>query len=149
MSERDLLLMTLDQAFDKPSWHGPNLLAAVRGVNANQAFYRPADERHNIWELVTHLAYWKHIVRRRLTGVRGRVVFARPGRNWFPTPPPTTAEWRAELALLKREHAALRATVAALPAAQLRSRARMILGVASHDLYHAGQIVLLKRLQNI
>jgi hypothetical protein len=149
MSERDLLLMTLDQAFDKRAWHGPNVRAALRGVNANQAFYRPADSRHNIWELVTLLAYWKHIVRRRLTGVRGRVEFARPGRNWFPTPAPTTAEWRAELALLGREHAALREAVAALPLSQLRARSRMIVGAAAHDLYHAGQISLLKRLQDI
>ncbi len=63
----NVLLDLLDEAFDKKSWHGPNLRGSIRGVTAQQAAWRPGPDRHNIWELTLHAAYWKYVVRRRLT----------------------------------------------------------------------------------
>jgi len=62
------ILALIDEAFDKTSWHGPNLRGSIRGVDAGLAAWRPAPGRHNIWELTLHAAYWKYAVRRRLTG---------------------------------------------------------------------------------
>ena len=63
-----VVLNLLDEAFDKKSWHGPNLRGSIRGVTAAQAAWRIAPDRHNIWELTLHAAYWKYVVRRRLSG---------------------------------------------------------------------------------
>jgi hypothetical protein len=151
----ELLLAGIDQAYDAPSWHGPNLRAALRRVTVEAASWRPAPGRHNIWEIAVHAAYWKYAVWRRLTGAK-RGSFALKGSNWFPRPvAATAAAWRADLRLLEAQHRLLRDAVAALPAAQLERRtpgskftnAAMIAGIAAHDLYHAGQIQLLKRLQ--
>jgi hypothetical protein len=117
----------------------------LRGVTVEQALWRPAPGRHNIWELTVHCAYWKYAVRRRLAGDR-RGSFARPGSNWFPLPPPTRQNWRADLQLLADEHRALRHAVEALPPRLDRRAVRLIRGVAYHDVYHAGQIQLLKKL---
>jgi len=89
-----LLLDLLDEAFDKKSWHGPNLRSSIRGVTATQAAWRPQPGAHNIWELTLHAAYWKYVVRRRITGEkRGSFVLA--GSNFFPRPLATTeAAWR-------------------------------------------------------
>ena len=77
-----MLLDFLDEAFDKKSWHGPNLRGSIRGVTAKQAAWRPGDDRHNIWELTLHAAYWKYVVRRRLSNEK-RGSFALPGSNFF------------------------------------------------------------------
>src|SRR5262249_49715801 len=95
--EIPLLLDLYDEAFDKESWHGPNLRGAIRGVTAQQAAWRPAPGRHNIWEFTVHAAYWKYVVRRRLTGEK-RGSFALKGSNFFERPIECTeAAWKQDL----------------------------------------------------
>lgn len=152
-SQIELLLQIFDEGFDKRAWHGPNLRGAIRGVDARRAAWRPAPGRHSIWDLVVHAAYWKYAVRRRLTGEK-RGSFALEGSNWFTRPDRSEASWRRDIALLVAEHRRLRAVVTGLRDADLprrakgspRTRATLIYGVAAHDVYHAGQIQLLKRL---
>lgn len=149
-----VFLDVLDEAYEKKAWHGPNLRGSLRGVSAREAAWRPAPGRHNIWEIAIHAAYWKYAVRRRLVaGKRGS--FARKGSNWFVCPKPLSKKaWREGLAVLARVHAGLREAVAALSPAALHKRssgsksspALLVRGVAMHDVYHAGQIQLLKRL---
>jgi hypothetical protein len=145
-----MLLDSLDEAFDKKSWHGPNLRGAIRGVTAGQAAWRPAGDRHNIWELMLHAAYWKYVVRRKiLREKRGSFVLA--GSNFFERPEsgsaPTEAEWKRDIAILEAEHRKLRDAVANLPArAFTPAMCHLIRGAAAHDLYHAGQIRLLRRM---
>jgi len=150
------LLALMDEAFDRKAWHGTTLRGSLRGVTAVQAARRPGPGRHNIWEVAVHAAYWKYAVRRRLTGEkRGR--FPLEGSNWFVRPAPGGADeaaWRRDMALLGDEHARLREVVAALDPARLHRNTRgsahrvdfTLRGIAAHDLYHAGQIQLLKRL---
>jgi hypothetical protein len=64
-SRIQLLLQMVDQAFHQHSWHGTTLRGSLRGLSIEQALWRPGSERHNIWELILHTAYWKYIVRRR------------------------------------------------------------------------------------
>jgi hypothetical protein len=78
-------LTLLDEAYEKRSWHGPNLKQAIRGVSAKQAAWRPASGRHNIWEETLHAAYWKYAVRRRIEGGK-RGSFALKGSNFFVRP---------------------------------------------------------------
>lgn len=148
------LLEQIDEAFERQSWHGPNLKGSLRGLDVDQAVWRPAPDRHNAWEIAIHAAYWKYVARRRLTGEK-RGSFPKKGSNWFPSPtPPTDADWRQDRRLLGDCHQRLRESVALLSDADLRRRApggketvgELVRGVAAHDLYHAGQIQLLKRL---
>jgi hypothetical protein len=150
------LIALLDSAYHRPSWHGPNLRGSIRGLSLDAISWRPAPGAHNIWELVVHAAYWKYVVRRRLLGQK-RGSFPLEGSNFFARPGPggsTMRDWKADVALLDRMHDDLRVSVAALTPAQLRRRLAsgrpaswMVAGAAAHDLYHAGQIQLLKRLQ--
>jgi hypothetical protein len=152
-----LLLQVLDEAFIAKGWQGATLSGAVRGLTAKQALWRPGGRRsrHNIWELVLHTAYWKHVVRERVEG-GARTPFPRAPRNFPSLPPhPNAAAWRADVALLKREHEHLKRTVSRLGPAGLDAPvkrspwvvAEQIFGIAAHDLYHTGQIQLLKALQ--
>jgi hypothetical protein len=146
------LLALVDEAYDRKSWHGVNLRGALRRVDPAQAAWRPGPGRHNVWELVAHAAYWKYVVRRRILG-GARGAFPLAGSNFFARPDRFDADaWAADLALLADEHRQLRATIAGLGDADLartsggRPLAWSIRGVAAHDLYHAGQIQLLKTL---
>jgi hypothetical protein len=150
----DLLLALIDQAYDHKAWHGPNLRGSIRGLDAAVAGWRPAQGRRCIWEIVVHAAYWKYAVRRRLLGEK-RGSFPRRGSNWFAAPEPLSeADWREAVGLLEQTHRTMRAAVAGLRPADLHARAAgskrgnfyLVSGVAAHDLYHAGQIQLLKRL---
>ena len=157
MTEKDLLITQLEQAFDKRSWHGPNLLGSIRGLTEEQAQWRPGKGRHNIWEVVVHAAYWKYIVLRRLTH-EPPGSFALKGSNWFarPTVDEGNTKLKDDVALVKDYHARLLAAVRAFPASDLDQTIAgkkdtyrdIVIGVAAHDLYHAGQIQLLKRLQS-
>ncbi|HTE06957.1 MAG TPA: DinB family protein [Planctomycetota bacterium] len=148
----------LDTAYDHTSWHGVNLRGALRRVPLNMAVWRPRPGAHNVWELMVHAAYWKYAAWRRLSGA-ARGSFPLAGSNWFARPTVRTARaWAGDLRLLDDMHRQLRdavrhavstATSGRLDRPLPRGRTTplaLITGVAAHDLYHAGQIQLLKKL---
>ena len=152
--EIPLLLRMVDEGYEKKAWHGPNLRGSIRGLSIQEAAWRPTAGRHNIWEIVVHAAYWKYIVLRRLRGGR-KGTFPLHGSNWFVRP--VTArlpDWRADVALLEAMHRTMRAAIAQLTSIELQkipsgskvSTVALVSGIAAHDVYHAGQIQLLKRL---
>jgi DinB superfamily len=151
-----LLQQMIDEAFDRRSWHGPNLRGSIRGLSAAEAAWRPHPKRHCIAEHVAHAAYWKYVVRRRLRGDK-RGSFSLTGSNWFTLTDPWTEDvWREYLRLLDSEHRAMRTAIGELtprqilraPAGSKVSNRQLICGIAYHDVYHAGQIQLLKRMLN-
>ena len=155
-SDISILLTFIDQAFDHKSWHGTNLRGSIRRLSAVDAAWRPARGRHNIWEIVVHTAYWKYVVRRRLLN-EPRGSFPLKGSNWIERPAGNEDEtaWKADVELLTETHKSLREAIAQLHSRDLKykpadskvSNQELITGIASHDLYHAGQIQLLKRLE--
>lgn len=146
--------LLLDEAFSKAAWHGPNLLGALRGISIPGLLYRPRRDGHNAWELAVHCAYWKYAVRNRLVAGR-RNTFPLEGSNFFRRDKGLTLDdWKKDLNLLKAQHKALKATIRGLPPRTYGNRVgngkhtvrRIVLGIAAHDIYHAGQISLLKRM---
>jgi uncharacterized damage-inducible protein DinB len=151
MDTRSAILNLFEEAFEKKAWHGPNLWQSLKGVTAEQAAWRPASGRHNIWEVTLHAAYWKYVVRRKLeSGKRGGFVLA--GSNFFSRPEGgkvSEAAWKADKEILRSEHAALRKAMSdVLRKGMAPKLARTLWGVAFHDIYHAGQIRLLRRLMD-
>ncbi len=151
----DILIELLDQAFEKAAWHGPNLRGSVRGLKLDELLWKPAPKRHCVWDIILHTAYWKYIVYRKLTGAE-RGSFPRKPSNWPSLPDrPDKKSWDDDLSLLRAQHALLRNAVSDFPQSKLNQSApkskyryvQFIYGAASHDLYHAGQIQLLKRLR--
>ncbi len=156
MSAQSILLMRLlEEGFQKKAWHGPNLRGSIKGLNAADAVWRPARGRHNIQEIVVHAAYWKYAVRRRLLGEK-RGSFPLKGSNWFARNGRDGEKlWKDDIRLLMHEHAALMEAVQSLgdrelarvPRGSRVDGAGLIYGIAAHDIYHAGQIQLIKRLR--
>ncbi len=111
-------------------------------------------ERRSIAEIAVHCAYWKYAAWRRLRGEK-RGSFPLKGSNWFAIKDPLDEKtWKEYLKLLESCHRRLRETVAELTPMQLNiipltgrtTNLSLIEGIAAHDIYHAGQIQLLKRL---
>lgn len=151
MDTREQLLVNLRRAYDGRSWHGPNLLGSIRGLTPEEAFFRPGRGRHTVYDLVLHAAYWKYVARRRLTGEK-RGSFPVKGSNFFPEPKVKAAPAvQGARALLEEAHRALVAAVEAMPDEAFSERrgewtaGEIVAGVAAHDLYHAGQIQLVKK----
>lgn len=150
------LLGVIDRGYSGRAWHGPNLRGALRGLSAEQARWRPAQGRRSIAELVLHVAYWKYTVRRRLRGgPRGK--FPTAGSNWFAVPDNLSADgWRQILTILSEEHRSLRDAIEDYPPSRLHqavgdsgfTAAELIHEISAHDVYHAGQIQLIKRLHS-
>lgn len=148
------LRSTVEQAFRAKAWHGSTLRGALRRVGPEEAAWRPAPERHSIWEITVHCAYWKHIALRRL--LPGLVpAFSERGSDWFPRPEEASeSAWRSDLQLLEEIHGAFLAALVNLGDAELQlcpgtsttCREDLIRGVAFHDIYHCGQVQLLKRM---
>ena len=99
-----------------------------------------------------HIAVWDAAGSRRLSGDKTQPT----GTANFPLVlRPAEAEWRKAVAHVKRTHDVLVETVAALPESRLRERVPgkrydfyfMLHGIAQHELYHAGQIAILKKAQ--
>lgn len=150
------ILTLLDPPPGTRLWYGgATVLGCLRGVSADEAVWKPARERHSIWELALHVAYWKYAVRRKLeTSPQGS--FPRSPANWPSVPKPANDDgWQADRALLKSEHARLVEAVRVFdprrldkpaPGKKRYRYADLLFGIASHDLYHVGQIQVLKRL---
>jgi uncharacterized damage-inducible protein DinB len=150
------LLFLIEQSYDKKAWHGTNLRGSIRGLSAHEAAWRPGAGRHNIREIVVHCAYWKYIVRRRILGEK-KGSFPLKGSNWFQrSTDPSEQTWREDVKLLETCHRSLLDAVSQLSPGELPRKPKgskvstlaIIVGIASHDVYHAGQIQLLKRLQH-
>ena len=150
-----ILLQIIDESYEKRAWHGTNLRGSIKGITIEQAGWRPAPGRHNIWEIVVHCAYWKYIVRRRLLDEK-KGSFPLKGSNWFKRPMLASEKaWHADVTLLEETHRSMRDAIAGLISSDLKknptgskwTNLQTISGIASHDVYHAGQIQLLKRFQ--
>lgn len=153
---RDEIARLLRESYAGPAWHGPSLRQSIRGLDAATAAWRPAPGRNSAWELVVHCAYARHRVLGRLDrGLAGR--FPRPmRRDWWPELAGADADaWAEDVALLESYQDRLLDAVATMPESRLKARragktitlGAECAGVALHDVYHAGQIVLVRKLR--
>jgi uncharacterized damage-inducible protein DinB len=144
------ILDQMDRAFSGDAWHGPSLMQVLEGVSAEDASKHAVGGAHSIWELVRHVSAWNTIVRQRL---EGEAVEVTAERDWPPVREVSETAWRRTLEALAESRAGLRKAAESLRDDQLEeklaggsvSRYAILHGVIQHDLYHAGQIAILKK----
>jgi uncharacterized damage-inducible protein DinB len=157
MSEISRIIDELEREYDGDPWHGSPLVALLEGVSASQASANPVANAHSIWELVLHVTAWKNEVRRRLSGAPA----GEPQEgDWPEVGEPSDERWHAALERLRRAHRDLLADIQSVPEARLftptndpRDRKTgtgvsyyvLLHGAVQHDVYHAGQIAVLKK----
>ncbi len=152
--EKEFFKDILEEAYFKKAWHGPNLHSALIGVTADDSLKRPSEERHNIYEITVHSAYWIYRVINRIRKNPG-LKFPLKGTNWFESPKTlTNTEWKKVKKLLNELHEELYKLIPELSKKEFKSKSekekqinsRLLVGISMHDVYHAGQIQLIKKL---
>ena len=151
MTTTERLVDQLRRSAECDAWHGPSVREALEGVTVSDASAHPIPGAHSIRELVLHMAAGIQLVLRRLNG-DGRQLTAE--EDW-PAPSEATDDaWQRDVASLFALNQRLREAVATFPEARLDeplvpdppySAFTQFIGLTQHDLYHAGQIVLLRR----
>ena len=148
---RQAIADQIRRSLEGDSWHGPAVLEALEGVTAMDAAARPVPDAHTIWEIVRHLAATYRLVVRRAGGESIRLT---PGEDWPPIADESPDAWDRAVHELRWRNAELRNAVLQFPENRLNhplvvstpaTALTQFVGIAVHDAYHAGQIVLLRR----
>jgi len=150
MTEVERIVDQMDRAFSGNAWHGPPLMALLEGISAENASKHVIQDAHSIWELVHHIGAWNMIVKRRLEGEKLEIT---PELDWPPVWEVSEPAWKRALENLVESRARLRALVSNIDDTQLETPAPggterryvVLHGIVQHDLYHAGQIAILKK----
>jgi uncharacterized damage-inducible protein DinB len=150
MTEIYRILDQMDRAYSGEAWHGPSMRELLDGLLAEDASKHVVKGTHSIWELVNHVAAWKSIVARRLAGEKPQVT---PEMDWPPVWEASEFEWKRSLESLAESQKRVRSVVEKLRDDELDekmwnkfgTRYVMLHGLIQHDLYHAGQIAILKK----
>jgi DinB family protein len=150
MSELERIGDQLKRALEGPAWHGPALLEVLDGVTAAQACRRPLADAHSIWEIVLHVRVWEDVVRRRALAEKVAIT---PEQDWPKIADTRAAAWRRAVAALVTSNRALREVVGSFDEGRLdqplvpRGNTAYVQfhGAVQHDLYHAGQIAVLRK----
>ena len=152
--EKSFFKNLIEEAYYRKAWHGPNLHSSLKGITAEEALVRPGKQRHNIYEITVHAAYWVYRVINRISKDSG-LKFPIKGSNWFESPDTLTdTEWKKVKKSLNELHDELYNMVidlkmdgiAAKTEEEVQIKTRLLIGIAMHDVYHAGQIQLIKKL---
>jgi uncharacterized damage-inducible protein DinB len=140
----------LKRSFEGEAWHGPSVLEILDGVTAEQAAARPLPAAHSIWEIVAHIAAWERACLRRLAGDRAQLP---PEEDWPAVSDTREEAWDLIRAEAREGNKELRLGISRLQDERLDqpiiegmpSIYATLHGVIQHDLYHAGQIAILKK----
>jgi uncharacterized damage-inducible protein DinB len=150
MREIERISDQLKRAFEGEAWHGPSVLEIVEGISSKQAAAHPFEGIHSVWEIVLHIAAWERAVLRRLNGDRAQLPTE---EDWPMVAAIGDEAWEQSRQALKQGHDDLRSAIASLDESRLdqpiieglASVYVTLHGIVQHDLYHAGQIAILKK----
>ena len=153
MTEAFRLADQIRRAFEGSAWHGDSMLELLADVNAKTAGARPIKDAHSIWEILLHIAAWDDVVTRRAGGT---AVTLTDAQNFPAVTDTSEAAWNQAIETTKKTHHELIRAVAAFPDSRLAEQVPgktqnyynfyyMFSGIVQHELYHAGQIALLKK----
>lgn len=150
MNEIDRIRQQMRRAFEGDAWHGPSLREVLDGVDAATAARRPLATSHSIWEIVLHVSAWKNALCRRLEGT---AIELAGDEDWPPVRAGGKAAWKETLTELEERHRALYGLTAGMSDSRLLDTVPgndynvyfMLHGSVQHDIYHAGQIAVLRK----
>ena len=153
MSETARLADQIRRAFGGEAWHGDSVLEILEDIGAKTAAAKPVPDAHSIWEILLHIAAWDDAIIRR---AHGKAVKLSDAENFPPISDTSEGAWQAAISKVKTKHDELVKTVATFPDSRLAEQVPgktesyynfyyMFSGIVQHELYHAGQIALLKK----
>jgi uncharacterized damage-inducible protein DinB len=150
-TETERIASQLNQSIEGPAWHGPSLKEVLEGVNAGMAAAKPLAGAHSIWDLVNHVLAWQAVA---LATLHGSEYHSLAGEaDWPRVSDRTESAWQSTLTRVDERKALLGQAIRGFPDDRLDELVPgrqfrfydLVHGVVQHNLYHAGQIAILKR----
>ena len=140
---RTLLLHELHTTHNKADWFVP-ITVAVDGLTAEQASWQPPAGGHSAGQLTYHLLFWN---RRSLAGFKGETVDKFGGDNDETFVKFDNKQWSDTVKQLDQVMTDMEKFVESADDAKLATLATTIGNVCTHNAYHVGQIVYVRKLQ--
>jgi uncharacterized damage-inducible protein DinB len=147
MSEMDRIVRSLEKTYDKFPWYGPSIMETLKDIDSSITSKKIGDT-HSIIELLLHMTSWRIFATKRLQGDNNYEVS--DDRN-FPTPD----SWEQAMQAFRDSQAGLIAAAKKFPEDRLGELVpsktqkytyyTLLHGIEQHDIYHAGQIMLIRR----
>lgn len=153
MTFRDLVRRHFEYTFEKEAWQPP-LAAAVEGLSARQAAWKPGPRRHSIWQIVRHLLLWKQATLEAWEG-KAQDWDALERVDWQEVEG-NEEDWSSDVRALhdvqgrimaRLDETSDDAMLRPFPGEKELSSAERLVRFATHDIYHAGQIRYVRALQ--
>ena len=149
MRESERIAGQLERSQRGPAWHGPALGELLAGVDVALAQWRPLGGTHNIWEILLHITAWQSAALKAVNG--GRMPELTGFEDW-PGAGSTEPKWRQAVERVDRINRELVAAIEEFPDDRLGETVPgrdysfyfLLHGIVQHNLYHAGQIALLR-----
>jgi uncharacterized damage-inducible protein DinB len=151
MNEISRITDQLQRTVEGNAWHGPAVLEVLQEVTTEQALKKPIAAAHNIWEIVLHITAWHLAVTQRLEGYQ---VELSKEEDWPPiNNNGVKNSWNSAVNLLTESYKNLLNKVSSLSDSDLNRTVPgrdhsvyfLLHGIIQHDLYHAGQIAILRK----
>lgn len=147
MNESQRIADQLHRAFFGRAWHGPAVKEILDGVTAEIAARHSLTPAHSIWEIVHHMRAWMEEAAAIATGKQYEIL--KGDRDWPPVTDTTAEAWASAVAALEETEVSLERAASDVPPEKLgeggKSLYNLLHGIVQHNLYHGGQIVLVKR----
>jgi uncharacterized damage-inducible protein DinB len=142
----------LDQTYEGDPWHGSSVKQVLQGVHALQAAKRVLSNTHTIWELVRHMTAWRNFAFQKMAGDKNFDIL-NSEQDWPPVTEWSERNWLEDLQALDESQKRLVQAVNNMTEGKLEELVQgreysfytLLHGIIQHDLYHTGQIALLKK----
>ena len=153
VKETTRIQQLLKNSWDGWMWHGNNIKIVLQDINGEKAFRKPSAGLHNIYELVMHMYCWRNFVYQHLAGNAEYKVKLNSTNDWPTSYEQTEATWSEALELLEKSQTGLVEVFEKFDDSKLEESMHgrkfnwyiFIHGMIQHDIYHSGQIAILKK----
>ena len=149
----------LEGSFKTQAWHGSSTMALLKDVTVEQALKHPIPNVHSIWEIVNHILVWEIEAKKIL---EGKTFLFLSQEEYWPAIDDTSEEaWKETVENLEKANHELSEAISKFDVSKLddvmdisdvwpspwdeTSYYILIHGTIDHDIYHAGQIAILKK----
>lgn len=140
---KGILLESLRTTHNQKDWFVP-VSIAVEGVTADQAKWQDKSGNHSIGQLTNHLAFWNS---EQLAKFRGEKPPAYGGNNEETFNSFDSKTWDETVKRLNTVLTDLEKVVEAADENKVKEWASAIEHIGTHNAYHTGQIIYIRRLQ--
>ena len=144
---KDQLIARLNESMNS-SWHGPSILQLTKDLDFQEAISKPIPHRHSIWEIIEHVSFWLDMVNQVLNGRKHPEIGELD--DW-PIPGETPEEYENSITTMCSRLDALIDSINTFDKGFNENITPddftygwMLQGICNHNLYHSGQIILLR-----